>query len=114
MEIFGIQSSKFFSKHHTDSEPTQKDLRMLVATKVSDYYALGTMLGLNFTRVAMIENEKMRDAVLINMKILVTWIDEETKMPTTWLTLVGVLCEMNMKDLAHDIIEKLEQKLKSS
>ena len=87
---------------------------MLVATKVSDYYALGTMLDLDFARVEMFENEKRGDAVLINMKILITWIAEETKMPTTWLTLIQALCEMDMKKLAHDSVEKLEQRLKSS
>ena len=82
---------------------------MLVATKVTDYHALGTMLGLRFKQVKMFNKERGGDTVLINMEILTTWIEEKTKIPTTWRILVGALSEMNMKQLAHDIIEKLEK-----
>ena len=87
---------------------------MLVATEVTDYHALGTMLGLKFRRVEMFEKKHRGDPVLINMTILTTWIEEETKMPTTWITLVQALSKMNMKKLARDVIEKLEQRLDES
>ena len=86
----------------------------LVATKVSNYHALGAMLGLKFSRVKMFKKEQGGDTVLINMEILTTWIEEETKRPITWLTLIQALSEMNMRKLAHDIIEKLEQRLDES
>ena len=89
-------------------------MRTLVATEVTDYHALGTMLGLKHKQVKMFKKEEGGDTVLINMEILTTWIEEETKMPTTWLTLVQALSKMNMKKLAHDIIEKLEQRLDES
>ena len=84
---------------------------MLVATNVTNYHALGAMLGLKFKRVKMFKKEQGGDTILINMEILTTWIEEKTKIPTTWRTLIGALSEMNMKQLAHDIIEKLEQGL---
>ena len=80
---------------------------MLVAPKVDDYHTLGTMLGLDFNRVEMFKEELGRKTVLINMKILTTWIGEETRLPTTWLTLLQALREMDMEKLAHDITEKL-------
>ena len=103
-----------FSLNITASEPTEIDLRMLVAKEISGYHDLGTMLGLKFRQVEMFKKEQGGDMVLINMKILTTWIAEETKMPTTWLTLVQALHDMGMKKLAHNIIEKLEQRLKLS
>ena len=76
---------------------------MLVAPKVNDYHDLGIMLGLDYKQVKMFENERKGNTVLINMKILTTWIGEETKMPTTWHTLIQALCDMDMKKLAHGI-----------
>ena len=100
-----------FSPKTTDSKPTEKDLRMLVATNVIDYTALGTMLGLKFKRIRMFKNEQGGDTIQINMEILTTWIEEKTKIPTTWRTLIGALSELNMKQLKDDIIEKLKQGL---
>ena len=97
-----------FSLNITDAQPTARELRMLVATKVDDYHGLGCMLDLDFTRIEMFEKERKGDAVLINMKILTVWLKEETRMPTTWLTLIGALRDMDMMSLAHDLTEKLE------
>ena len=83
---------------------------MLVAKEISGYHDLGTMLGLKFRQVEMFKKEQGGDTVLINMKILTTWIEEETRRPTTWLTLIRALHDMDMKKLAHDITEKLEQR----
>ena len=85
---------------------------MLVAEKVCNYHALGTMLGLKFHQVEMIEKEKRGETVVvINMKILTTWMRKETKKPVTWRTLIQALCNMNMTKLAYDIIDELEQRL---
>ena len=80
---------------------------MLVAPKVNDYHTLGIMLGLDFKRVETFKKEHGGKTVLINMEILTTWIGEETRLPTTWLTLIQALRDMDMEKLAHDITEKL-------
>ena len=82
----------------------------LVATEVNDYHKLGIMLGLKFNQVEMFKKEQGGDTVLINMKILTTWMEEETVRPTTWLTLIQALREMDMTKLAQDITDKLEAK----
>ena len=82
----------------------------LVATEVANYHKLGIMLGLKFNRVEMFKKEQGGDTVLINMKILTTWMEEETVRPTTWLTLIQALCDMDMTKLAQDITVKLEAK----
>ena len=94
------------SSNITDCQPEEKDLRMLVAPKVDDYHALGIMLGLDFKRVEMIKKEHGGKTILINMEILTTWIGEEARLPTTWLTLIQALREMDMNNLAHHITEK--------
>ena len=81
-----------------------------MATEVSDYHALGTMLGLKFKRVEMFKKEQGGDTVLINMKILTTWMEEEAVRPTTWLTLIQALRDMDMRKLAQDITDSLEAK----
>ena len=87
---------------------------MLVATEICDYHKLGIMLGLKLNQVEMFRKEQGADTVSINTNILLTWKEEETKRPTTWLTLIGALRDMDMKKVAHDIVEKLEQRLQSS
>ena len=87
---------------------------MLVVPEINDYHALGSMLGLKFKRVEMFKKEQGGDTVLINMKILTTWIEEETLLPTTWLTLIQALHDMNMEKLAHNITNKLQQKADSN
>ena len=94
-EFFAFDLS--FPPNITDSQPSDADLWMLVATKVSNYHALGAMLGLKFRRVEMIEKKHRGDPVLINMVILTTWIEEETKRPTTWVTLIRALRDMGTK-----------------
>ena len=113
MEILAFGSVSL-SSNITDSQPEQRDLRMLVAPKVDDYHALGIMLGLDFNRVKMFKKEHGGETILINMEILTTWIGEEARLPTTWLTLIQALREMDMNNLAHHITNKLEQRHDSS
>ena len=82
----------------------------LVATEVANYHKLGIMLDLKFNRVEMFKKEQGGDTVLINMKILTTWMEEEAVRPTTWLTLIQALRDMDMTKLAQDITNKLEAK----
>ena len=82
---------------------------MLVAEKVTDSHGLGTMLDMEYPQIEMFINEE-RKTVLINMKILTTWIMCETKMPTTWCTLLQALRDIKEKKLARDITQELEQR----
>ena len=82
----------------------------LVATEVANYHKLGIMLSLKFNRLEMFKKEESGDTILINMKILTTWMEEETVGPTTWLTLIQALREMDMTRLAQNITNKLEAK----
>lgn len=93
----------------TDSEPTESDLRTLVAEKINDSHGLGGMLNLEFSQIEMFASEK-RDTVWINMKILTTWVRSETKLPTTWRTLIEALKDIKENRLARKITEKLEQR----
>ena len=86
---------------------------MLVAEKVCKYHALGAMLGLEFYQVEMMEEEKRGKTAMINMKILTTWMQKETKKPISWRTLIQALGNMDMTQLAHDVIDQLKQKHQS-
>ena len=104
-------SISYFFLHITDNcHPKEINLMMLVAPKIDDYHTLGITLGLNFKRVEMFRKEHGGKTVLVNMEILTTWIGEETRLPTTWRTLLQALREMDMEKLARDITEKLRQK----
>ena len=77
-----------FYLNTTYSIPTEKDLRILVVMKVTDYHALGTMLGLKFKLAKMFKKEQGGDTVLIIIEILTTWIEDKTVRPTTRLPLI--------------------------
>ena len=93
----------------TDTVPTDQDLRKLVAKKITDSQHLGLMLGMDCCQVEIFKNDE-RKTVLVNMKILTTWINSETKIPTTWRTLLQALVDMEEKKLARDITNELEQR----
>ena len=97
-----------------DSEPSDEDLWKLVAKEVGDYHALGISLGLEFNQIEMMDNEYRGRTAVINMKILTTWMQKETKKPITWHTLLQALCSIDRTKLAHSIIDKLEQRQKPS
>ena len=93
----------------TDTVPTNQDLRILVTEKITDSQNLGIMLGIDSCQIEIFTKD-IRDAVLVNMKILTTWIKSETKKPTTWSTLLQALRDMKEKKLARDITNELEQR----
>ena len=92
----------------TDTEPTDQELRMLVATKVADFRDLGTMLGMEYTQIEMLITSEEKKTKSINMEILTTWKKSATKMPTTWRTLLQALRDIKEQRLARDITNKLE------
>ena len=88
------------------------DLQKLVAREVIQSEALGDMLGLEQVQVKMIK-QRYSDPEQVNMEILATWLQEQTRKPTTWHTLLKALQEMNMNKLVCDITEKLKRRPRS-
>ena len=80
---------------------------MLVAAKVPDSRGLGIMLDIEDSQIEMFISDE-RKTVSVNMKILTTWKNSETKMPTTWRTLLQALRDIEEHRLARDITNKLE------
>ena len=97
----------------TDSKPKTRDLRMLVARKTDKYEALGDVLGLERVRVRHIKRQ-YSDPEEVNMDILDTWMQQQTRKPTTWHTLLKALQEMNLNTLVDEITEKLKGQKPSS
>ena len=96
----------------TDSVPNTVDLRKLVARKVNKSEALGDMLGLEQVQVKMIK-QRYSDPEQVNMEILDTWMEEQTRKPTTWRTLLKALQDMNLNKLVCEITDKLKRRLRS-
>ena len=82
---------------------------MLVAGKISDSHGLGTMLGMDYSQIEMFISDEKK-IMSVNMKILTTWIKSETKLPTTWHTLLQALRDIEEKKLAKDITKELKQR----
>ena len=91
----------------TDTVPTHQDLRKLVAVKITDSQNLGLMLDMDCCQIEIFTND-IKKTVLVNMKILTTWISSETKMPTKWSTLLEELREIGEKKLARDVTNELK------
>ena len=88
------------------------DLRKLVARKVNRSEALGDMLGLEQVQVKMIK-QRYCDPEQVNMEVLATWMQEQTRKPTTWRTLLKALQDVNMNKLLCEITEKLKRRPRS-
>ena len=84
----------------------------MVAASISKCEALGDMLGLGPVSVENIR-QMCKDPVEVNMKILGTWMQEQTVKPTTWRSLLKALQEMNMNKLVCEITEKLKRRPRS-
>ena len=93
----------------TDTEPTEKDLQMFVAENIAGFPALGSMLGIKFSKIKMFQNEPTK-TISITMKILTAWIKSETRMPTTWCTLLQALRDMEENSWAREITSILERR----
>ena len=85
---------------------------MLVARKVNKCGTLGNMLGLERIHVKQIKQEYSGPEE-VNMEILDTWMEEQTREPTTWRTLLKALQKMNMNRLVCEITKELKQRPKS-
>ena len=56
----------------------------------------------NGTKLSIIEN-KHRDPVQINTEILREWATGRGKKPVSWETLINVLCDIELGDLASEV-----------
>ena len=100
--------STSFSPNITDREPTDDELEKFVATKVGSPDSLGTMLKLDGVDIDMIKGEEKR-TVIMNKRILGLWMENETRQPITWRTLIKALRDMKMNRLARQLEEKFGQ-----
>ena len=89
-----------------DEVPDLKRLRSLVADQMSDYHGLGIMLGLSPVQLDHIEGQHPK-LVRRCMEVLITWVEEETRKPVTWRTLITALRELKQKKLARKIDRKM-------
>ena len=65
----------------------------------------GTLLlaDSNGARIRAMERKHMKDAEQINMEVLQEWVEGSGKQPVTWDTLVDVLCDTELTNLAIEI-----------
>ena len=70
-----------------------------------DYNALGVLLlkDDNGDRITAITKELRGNAADINLEILRLWLKGKGRQPVTWATLVAVLQDIGLKELAKDI-----------
>ena len=67
------------------------------------YVTFGTLLLENYKRVQAIEREHTKNAERINMEILQEWVEGRGKQPVTWDTLVDILRDTQLTELAIEI-----------
>ena len=70
-----------------------------------NYRQFGILLleDTNVSRVRTMEHKHQRDAEQINMEILEQWVSGSSKQPVTWRTLMEVLRDVELSELASDI-----------
>jgi hypothetical protein len=73
--------------------------------KIVDYRAFGTLLLMDDygNRITAITKELMGNAADINFEVLRLWLEGKGRQPVTWATLVTVLREIRLEELAKDI-----------
>ena len=101
-----MHHAKTYFSNYADTEPTDSDLMMFVARKVSDYESLGTSLKLTKEQIKMFETQKLRDPFQINMKILDKWKQSRSRKPVTWRILIQALREIEYEQLADELEKK--------
>ena len=73
------------------------------------YHNLGAQLLLEtFRYIRSLERELDKNAERINCQIFQEWLDGKGRKPTSWATLVGVLNDIEMGELAKKIETSLE------
>lgn len=75
------------------------------------YHNLGAQLLLkSFGYIRSLERELHENAERINCQIFQEWLDGKGRKPTSWTTLVGVLSDIEMGELANKIEASLESR----
>ena len=113
MSLSGTEGTLFISLHffaHADKEPNSRQMRSIVAREMSDFHGLGTMLQVEPVELSSIEENHSKDAIRRCMEVLNRWVQQETRKPVTWRTLITVLIELKERKLAR----KLEQEISSN
>ena len=102
-----------------ESQPTLPELLNLktssgstlsIVQEIGTHYPILGPLLLNDDTGAVtsaIVSQYQRDADAINQEILIRWLQGQGKQPLTWSTLIGVVRDMELPDLAQDIQEGL-------
>lgn len=70
-----------------------------------DFHTFGILLleDNNGSKISAIENEMLNNAEKITYRIFTLWLNGKGKQPVTWSTLVSVLCNTGLKQLAKTI-----------
>lgn len=81
-------------------------IRFKLAQGVGDkYFTFGILLLDDKTgaRIGAIEREKMKNAKEINLQVFGEWVQGEGKNPVSWKTLISVLEDCELNQLATSI-----------
>ena len=76
------------------------NIPLRISTK---YFNFGTQLLYDFNYVRSLEQQWNRDSQQINTLILQEWLNGKGKEPRTWATLVEVLKDIELGELASQI-----------
>ena len=87
------------------SFPTSSGSLNLAQEIGTNYSMLGVFLleDINGELIASIESELQRNAVNINCRVFRLWLSGKGRQPVSWATLVTVLQNMGLKELAKKI-----------
>ena len=86
------------------------DAKVNLAEKIGVKYTEFGVLLLDDTdgsKISAIESELGRNVSSINRRILQLWLQGKGKQPVTWATLIAVLRDINMNQLAKNVEESL-------
>ena len=89
-----------------DEVPDLRRLKLFVADQMSDYHGLGIVLGLSANQLRHIEGQHP-EVVRRCIEVLSTWVEQETKKPVTWRTLITALRELKQNKLAGKLNREL-------
>ena len=83
-----------------------RERRINIPQEISTkYYQLGVLLLEDSTgaRMEALDHKHLKDSERINLDVLQQWIEGKGKMPVNWRTLVDVLRDVHLTNLAADI-----------
>ena len=90
----------------TDEEPDPRQMWLLVADQMSKFKGLGATLGLSLVQLRNIEG-RHPEMVDRCMEVLHTWVEQETRKPVTWRTLITALREAKENKVASKVYREI-------